>query len=88
MTRRSIFADPDYQKIYDWDNGNWYRVTMEAMGEALPYWRPVQFPEWPQIGDTISIEIQSVLAGQKDLDPALDTAAKKVEEIMKEAGYY
>jgi multiple sugar transport system substrate-binding protein len=88
VTRKSVFMDPEYQKVYNWDNGNWYKVTQESMMMALPFYRPVNIPEWPSIGDAISIEVQSVFTKQKDAKKALDDAASEVNRIMIDAGYY
>jgi multiple sugar transport system substrate-binding protein len=88
VTRNSVFMDPEYQKIYNWDNGNWYKVTQEAMKMALPFYRPVNIPEWPSIGDAISIQVQSAFIKAKDVKKALDDAALEVEKSMREAGYY
>jgi multiple sugar transport system substrate-binding protein len=88
VTRNSVFLDPNYAKMYNYDNGNWFKVTQEAMQLCKADYRPVYIPEWVQIGNTISIQIQSALTGEKDVKTALDIAAKDVENIMKNAGYY
>ncbi|TCL76552.1 carbohydrate ABC transporter substrate-binding protein (CUT1 family) [Hydrogenispora ethanolica] len=88
VTRISVYKDPEYQRIYNWDNGNWYKVTQESMQMALPFYRPVNIPEWPSIGDAISIQVQSVFTKEKDVKKALNDAATEVQNALKEAGYY
>jgi maltose-binding protein MalE len=45
-------------------------------------------PEYAQIDDIIGVAASKVLAGQMTSKAALDEAAAKVEELMKNAGYY
>ncbi|MCX7028240.1 MAG: sugar ABC transporter substrate-binding protein [Spirochaetes bacterium] len=88
VTRDSVFEDPTYQKVYDWDNGNWYKSTQQMMKEMRGDYRPVYYPEWVQIGNAIAIKVQSVFTGEKTSAQAMDEAANDVSKIMKDAGYY
>jgi multiple sugar transport system substrate-binding protein len=88
VTRISVFQDSEYQHKYNWDNGNWYKVTQQSMQMALPFYRPVDIPEWPRIGNAISIQVQSAFTKEKDVKRALNDAAAQVQNAMKEAGYY
>lgn len=87
VTRNSVFADPTYKKAYGWDNGNWLKNTQEMMNIMKADYRPVYYPEWVQIGNTIAIEVQSVFTGEKAAKAALDNAALGVTKIMKDGGY-
>lgn len=87
VTRNSVFEDSNYQKIYNYDNGNWIKSTQEMMNIMRGDYRPVYYPEWVQIGNAIAIEVQSVFTGNKNSKEALDSAALAVEKIMKDGGY-
>lgn len=87
VTRNSVFNNPSYQKVYNWDNGNWIKATKEMMNIMRGDYRPVYYPEWVQIGNAIAIEVQSAFIGDKTSKQALDSAATAVEKIMKDGGY-
>jgi len=87
VTRNSVFNNPAYQKVYNWDNGNWIKSTKEMMNIMRGDYRPVYYPEWVQIGNAIAIEVQSALIGEKTSKQAMDSAAVAVERIMKDGGY-
>ncbi len=88
VTRNSVFEDPVYQKVYNWDNGNWYRTTQQMMKEMRGDYRPIYYPEWVEIGNAIAIKVQQVFIGEKTAEQALNEAAQDVYKIMKNAGYY
>lgn len=87
VTRNSVFSNPEYQKVYNWDNGNWIKATQDMMNIMRGDYRPVYYPEWVQIGNAIAIEVQSVFIGNKTSKQALDSAAVAVEKIMRDGGY-
>lgn len=87
VTRNSVFSNPEYQKVYNWDNGNWIKATQDMMNIMRGDYRPVYYPEWVQIGNAIAIEVQSVFIGEKTSKQALDSAAVAVEKIMRDGGY-
>jgi ABC-type glycerol-3-phosphate transport system substrate-binding protein len=62
-------------------------VELKSMADSDPNYRP-NIPELPEVGDRIGIAINEVMTGKKSAQQALDDAAKDVEKIMKEAGYY
>lgn len=87
VTRLSVMQHPEYRKI--WDAGtNWIAATAKAASIAKLDYRPTHLPEWVEIGDTIGIAIQDVIARKTKAKPALDEANKRIYEIMKRAGYY
>jgi len=47
-----------------------------------------QIPEYAQVDDIIGVACSKVIAGEMSAKEALDGAAKKVEALMKKAGYY
>jgi multiple sugar transport system substrate-binding protein len=47
-----------------------------------PDWRP-RVPQWPAIGETMSVAIQQALSGQATAKTALDNAQGRIEQIMR-----
>jgi multiple sugar transport system substrate-binding protein len=45
-------------------------------------WRPL-VPQWPEIGEVISVAIQAALVRQKTPKEALDEANREIAKIMK-----
>jgi multiple sugar transport system substrate-binding protein len=45
-------------------------------------WRP-RVPQWPALGDTMAVAIQSALVGQKKSKEALDEAQTRIDQIMR-----
>jgi ABC-type glycerol-3-phosphate transport system substrate-binding protein len=60
----------------------------KARSTAFPPTISVPIPEWAQIGDMVGAAISSALAEEKTIKQALDDAADKARQIMKDAGYY
>lgn len=49
---------------------------------------PPRIPEYAEIDDLLSLAASQALVGEKTVKEALDEAARKVEKIVREAGYY
>jgi ABC-type glycerol-3-phosphate transport system substrate-binding protein len=47
-----------------------------------PDWRP-RVPQWPKIGETMAVAIQSALVKQTTPKEALDEANKKIAKVMR-----
>ena len=47
-----------------------------------PDWRP-RVPQWPAIGETMSVAIQQALSGQATPKAALDNAQNRIEQVMR-----
>jgi len=62
-------------------------VELKSMEYSDPNYRP-NIPELPEVGDRIGIAINEAMTGRKSIKQALDDAAKDVEDIMRQAGYY
>lgn len=63
---------------------NFFKVGAEGFqnSKALPVMK-----EWPKISDILSAAISEMAIG-KPVEPTLSNAAKQVEALLKEAGYY
>ena len=62
-------------------------VELESMVDSDSNYRP-NIPELPEVGDRIGIAINEAMTEKKSVKQALDAAAKDVENIMRQAGYY
>ena len=74
MGRKSVVDDPAFEKGNPW-LPEWKQALIENSKYADPYARPV-IPEWPEVGDIMGAELESVIAG-----------VKPVEEAVKDADY-
>lgn len=78
--RESWLNDPENQRKYP---------EYKGMVGALPYART--FPSIPEIGevlDILALEIQNACLGEKSAKAAMDAANRKIEAVLREAGYY
>lgn len=78
-TRRSIYQIPELRAKYP---------SFEATDAAAEttFWRP-RIPEWDDMVEVLALELNSVVAGAKDVKEALATSAAKIEEILVKGGY-
>jgi len=84
--RLSAIADPAFEK------GNpWLPAWREAITENAQYADALArpgFPQWPEVGDIMGAELESVIAGLKDPADAAKAANTRIRQVMEEAGYY
>jgi maltose-binding protein MalE len=60
------------------------------MAESLkipPDWRP-RTEEWFAVENVLGTYVNAALSGQATPREAIEAAAKEIEQVMKEAGYY
>lgn len=78
-------------------------VTDPALLEKYPYFKIIsdaessgtadgvnyrsRLPQWTQIEDIMGLELSYAMTGDKDIQTALDDAAKQINELMKKDGY-
>jgi ABC-type glycerol-3-phosphate transport system substrate-binding protein len=86
MGRKSVVADPAFEKGNPW-LPEWKNALIENSKYADPHARPV-IPEWPEVGDIMGAELESVIAGVKSVEDAVKDANEKIRQVMEEAGYY
>lgn len=84
--RMSAVEDPIFEKGNPWLPA-WKEALIENGKYADPYARPI-FPEWPEVGDIMGAELESVIAGEKTAEEAAKTANNRIRKVMEEAGYY
>jgi len=81
--RTSTHADPELQAKFPW-----YETVVEQLPCATADWRPL-IPEWGAINAPIlGEEISAALTGQKSIEDALESANRRIYELMDRAGYY
>lgn len=81
VNRMSIWEDPEYRELVSFTD-DYVDVVMTSLQEDTdPDWRP-RVPQWPEIGDTMAIAVQSALTNQATPQEALDEANDAIAEIM------
>lgn len=78
-TRRSIYQIPELREKYP------SFVATDAAADTTG-WRP-RIPEWDAMVEALALELNSVIAGTKTVEEALNTSAKEIDSILTEAGY-
>ena len=82
VNRISIWSDPEYRKVIAF-TPDYADVVLTSMKEDTDAdWRP-RVPEWPKIGETMAVAIQSALVKQTKPKQALDEANDKIAKIMR-----
>ena len=62
---------------------NFLETMLTSMDKDTdPDWRP-RVPQWPAVGETMSVAIQQALSGQQSPKAALDGAQRRIEQIMR-----
>jgi multiple sugar transport system substrate-binding protein len=79
--RLSTYHDPEILKQFP------FYTNIENLLKGVTKTTP-QIPEYAQVDDTIGVACSKVIAGEISAKDALDDAAKKVEALMKDSGYY
>jgi ABC-type glycerol-3-phosphate transport system substrate-binding protein len=85
LARRSVIDDPVFEQGNPWLPA-WKKAMFANAAYADPQARPV-IPEWPEVGDIMGEELESVIAGKKSAEDAAKAAAARIDQVMKEAGY-
>ncbi len=82
VNRLSIWSDASYRKLVSF-TPQYPDVVLQSLKEDTDLdWRP-RVPQWPEIGEVISVAIQAALVKQKTPKQALDEANGEIAKIMK-----
>jgi multiple sugar transport system substrate-binding protein len=82
VNRLSIWNDPGYRRLIS-RTPNYPDVVLQSLREDTDVdWRP-RVPQWPAIGEVISVAIQAALVRPKTPQHALDEANREIRKIMK-----
>ena len=83
---------PTRKAVWDWDiqqaaSDPYKKEALGAFQEAMKHAFPVpRTPEWIEISNAVYPELQSAILGDKTSKEALDAAADKATNILKDAG--
>ncbi|MGE5581608.1 MAG: ABC transporter substrate-binding protein [Bacillota bacterium] len=83
-----VMGLPEYKELAKKNHADTYvEFLPQAWKNAnIKYWPWI--PEFVQLGDVFMKEVSAAVAGEKNVQDALNNAQKGIEEIMKKAGYY
>jgi multiple sugar transport system substrate-binding protein len=87
VTRASVLAGPAYRSKYNWggaDIGALHGNVLKLGGSGYMAYRTV--PEFPQVGDRVSIALSEIVTGQKNAEQAMKDAQRDAEAILVKAG--
>ena len=87
VTKVSVMEDEDYLAKYNFGYGEykWAPVAVKSLNMALSYYRPLFFRKWFEVGDTVGMALQEVIAGDKSADVAMEELNQEVLKIIKKA---
>ena len=86
-TRASVWSDPTFAKAFTYGGQHLLELFKESIAEANAQYRPT-IPQWPQLGDTLAVELDDALTGQKTPDQAMHDLQKQMYALFQKAGYY
>jgi multiple sugar transport system substrate-binding protein len=85
--RESVWNDPALKENLQYiGNGQWMEKFAASLEIADANYRP-RFAHWREMGDRLGIAVQSVIAGEKDAQTAMDDAQADITQLMKDNGY-
>jgi len=83
VDRESLLNSPEYAKIVGGIGKDFLSAATESMAhDTDPDWRP-RVPQWPAVGEIMSVSIQQALVGQAKPKDALDNAQKSIDKVMR-----
>jgi multiple sugar transport system substrate-binding protein len=88
VTRASVLASAAYRQKYNWggaDIGALHGNVLRLGGTGYMAYRTV--PEFPPVGDRVSIALSEIVTGQKGAEQAMKDAQRDVEAILIKAGH-
>ena len=88
VTRASVLASPAYRQRYSWGGANIGELhgnVLRLGGSGYMAYRTV--PEFPPIGDRVSIALSEIVSGQKPATQAMKDAQHDVEAMLVKAGH-
>jgi sorbitol/mannitol transport system substrate-binding protein len=93
-TRKSTYANPEFQKVAKFADAEKKAIDSANPNDSTLPKSPyvgVQYaaiPEFQAIGTAVGQQMSAALSGNKSVDEALKTAQTTAEREMKKAGYY
>ena len=83
---------PTRKAVWDWDiqqaaSDPYKKEVLRTFQEAMKYAFPVpRTPQWIEISNVVYPELQAAILGDKSSKEALDAAAQKSTDVLKDAG--
>ncbi|MDL2405409.1 sugar ABC transporter substrate-binding protein [Rhizobium calliandrae] len=83
---------PTRKAVWDWDiqqavSDPYKKEVLSTFQESMKYAFPVpRTPQWIEISNVVYPELQAAILGDKTSKQALDTAAQKATDVLKDAG--
>ncbi|MDL2399397.1 ABC transporter substrate-binding protein [Rhizobium mayense] len=83
---------PTRKAVWDWDiqqaaSDPYKKEVLSTFQESMKYAFPVPHtPQWIEISNVVYPELQAAILGDKTSKQALDTAAQKATDVLKDAG--
>ncbi|MBM7048593.1 sugar ABC transporter substrate-binding protein [Rhizobium lusitanum] len=83
---------PTRKAVWDWDiqqaaSDPYKKEVLSTFQESMKYAFPVpRTPQWIEISNVVYPELQAAILGDKTSKEALDTAAQKATDVLKDAG--
>lgn len=83
VNRMSTWRSQEFAAAMQGAGYNFIPASLESLEQDTDVeWRP-RVPQWPAIGETMAVAIQSALVGQKTPKQALDEAQARIDQILK-----
>ncbi|MBW7886282.1 MAG: extracellular solute-binding protein [Caldilineaceae bacterium] len=88
VSRASVWENPEFRQKYNYGGGETFvELFFQSAMQASELYRP-PIPEWPQLGDRLSVALNEALTGQKSAEQAMLDAQEDLYQLFKDAGYY
>lgn len=83
LNRISLWQSPEFAEIKKSAGDNFIQASLDSLqNDTDVEWRP-RVPQWPAIGDTMAVAVQSALVGEKTAEDALNEAQARIDKILK-----
>ncbi|HWL29375.1 MAG TPA: sugar ABC transporter substrate-binding protein [Burkholderiaceae bacterium] len=83
VNRTSLWKAPEFAAAMESAGYNFIPAALASLEQDTDVeWRP-RVPQWPAIGETMAINIQAALVGQKAPKEALDQAQARIAQLVR-----
>lgn len=86
IPRSTVLNDPQYIEVNNFGDGDWAKAYNDCLNLAAKDYYPLN-KDWPEVSDIITASLSEVFTG-KDAQTAMDEANQKIDNLMKQEGYY
>lgn len=83
VNRMSLLQSPGFAKLAERIGTNFLEAVSDSiLHDTDPDWRP-RVPQWPAVGEIMSVALQQALVGQATPKQALDGAQQRIDQVMR-----